>query len=147
MQSILKREEADPKYCWKMEDMFPSDEAWEQTFQEMKKRAEAFRKKKGTMAAGPGALYEVLTAQDELQLIAERVVVYASQRYHQDMGNRHYQEMSGRAQAAAAQVSDAMSFVSPEILSIGKEKLETFFAELPELEKYRRLLEEELRFR
>ena len=99
------------------------------------------------MAAGPGALYEVLTAQDELQLIAERVVVYASQRYHQDMGNRHYQEMSGRAQAAAAQVSDAMSFVSPEILSIGKEKLETFFAELPELEKYRRLLEEELRFR
>ena len=56
MQSILKREEADPKYCWKMEDMFPSDEAWEQTFQEMKKRAEAFRKKKGTMAAGPGAL-------------------------------------------------------------------------------------------
>ena len=79
------------------------------------------------MAAGPGALYEVLTAQDELQLIVERVVVYASQRYHQDMGNRRYQEMSGRAQAAAAQVSDAMSFVSPEILAIGKEKLETFF--------------------
>ena len=126
MQSILKREEADPKYCWKMEDMFPSDEAWEQTFQEMKKRAEAFRKKKGTMAAGPGALYEVLTVQDELQLIAERVVVYASQRYHQDMGNRHYQEMSGRAQAASAQVSDAMSFVSPEILAVGKEKLETY---------------------
>lgn len=147
MQNIKKREEADPKYCWRMEDMFPDDKAWEQTFEKMKAKAEAFRAKKGTMAQSPQALWEVLTAQDELQLMMERVVVYASQRYHQDMGNRHYQEMSGRAQAASAQVSDAMSFVSPEILAIGKEKLETFLRQMPELEKYRRLLEEELRFR
>ena len=57
MQSILKREEADPKYCWKMEDMFPSDEAWEQTFQEMKKMAEAFSEKEGNDGGRPrGAL-------------------------------------------------------------------------------------------
>ena len=36
MREIKKREEADPKDCWKMEDMFPSDEAWEASFLKLK---------------------------------------------------------------------------------------------------------------
>ena len=63
------------------------------------------------------------------------------------MGNRRYQEMAGRAQTAAAQAADALSFVSPEILEMGEEKIETFMKQLPELEHYRRMLEEELRVR
>lgn len=147
MEMIKKREEADPKYCWRMEDMFPSDEAWEQAFEELKEKAGAFRERKGTMAAGPQMLFHVLKEQEELELLTERTVVYASQRYHQDMGNRRYQEMSGRAQAAAAQVSDAMSFVSPELLALGEETLNGYMEQLPELGKYRRRLEEELRIR
>ena len=147
MEMIKKREEADPKYCWRMEDMFPSDEAWEQAFEELKEKAGAFRERKGTMAAGPQMLFRVLKEQEELELLTERTVVYASQRYHQDMGNRRYQEMSGRAQAAAAQVSDAMSFVSPELLALGEETLNSYMEQLPELGKYRRRLEEELRIR
>ncbi|MBS4968653.1 MAG: oligoendopeptidase F [Lachnospiraceae bacterium] len=144
---MKKREEADPKDCWKMEDMFPSDEAWEASFLKLKEEAEDFRSRKGTFAAGPREFYQALQKQDEIQLMIERVVVYASQRYHQDMGNRRYQEMAGRAQTAAAQATDALSFVSPEILEMGEEKIETFMKQLPELEHYRRMLEEELRVR
>lgn len=147
MREIKKREEADPKDCWKMEDMFPSDEAWEASFLKLKEEAEDFRSRKGTFAAGPREFYQALQKQDEIQLMIERVVVYASQRYHQDMGNRRYQEMAGRAQTAAAQAADALSFVSPEILEMGEEKIETFMKQLPELEHYRRILEEELRVR
>lgn len=147
MREIKKREEADPKDCWKMEDMFPSDEAWEASFLKLKEEAEDFRSRKGTFAAGPREFYQALQKQDEIQLMIERVVVYASQRYHQDMGNRRYQEMAGRAQTAAAQATDALSFVSPEILEMGEEKIETFMKQLPELEHYRRMLEEELRVR
>lgn len=147
MREIKKREEADPKDCWKMEDMFPSDEAWEASFLKLKEEAEDFRSRKGTFAAGPREFYQGLQKQDEIQLMIERVVVYASQRYHQDMGNRRYQEMAGRAQTAAAQAADALSFVSPEILEMGEEKIETFMKQLPELEHYRRMLEEELRVR
>ena len=147
MREIKKREEADPKDCWKMEDMFPSDEAWEASFLKLKEEAEDFRSRKGTFAAGPREFYQALQKQDEIQLMIERVVVYASQRYHQDMGNRRYQEMAGRAQTAAAQAADALSFVSPEILEMGEEKIETFMKQLPELEHYRRMLEEELRVR
>lgn len=147
MREIKKREEADPKDCWKMEDMFPSDEAWEASFLKLKEEAEDFRSRKGTFAAGPREFYQALQKQDEIQLMIERVVVYASQRYHQDMGNRRYQEMAGRAQTAAAQAADALSFVSPEILEMGEEKIETFMKQLPELEYYRRMLEEELRVR
>lgn len=147
MREIKKREEADPKDCWKMEDMFPSDEAWEASFLKLKEEAEDFRSRKETFAAGPREFYQALQKQDEIQRMIERVVVYASQRYHQDMGNRRYQEMAGRAQTAAAQAADALSFVSPEILEMGEEKIETFMKQLPELEHYRRMLEEELRVR
>ena len=91
MREIKKREEADPKDCWKMEDMFPSDEAWEASFLKLKEEAEDFRSRNGTFAAGPREFYQALQKQDEIQLMIERVVVYASQRYHQDMGNRRYQ--------------------------------------------------------
>lgn len=60
MREIKKREEADPKDCWKMEDMFPSDEAWEASFLKLKEEAEDFRSRKGTFAAGPREFYQAL---------------------------------------------------------------------------------------
>lgn len=135
----------DPAFFWRMEDLFPSDSAWEQSLAQMKTSAERFRDWQGKLCGNPQNLLRGLREMDDLMLLCERVVVYACQRYHQDMGDSHYQELEGRAREAQADVSDALSFVSPELLSCGKEKLEKFMAAEPGLSRYRRFLEEELR--
>lgn len=142
---IKKREEMDPTYFWKMEDLFPDDREWEKSLEQMRGSAGEFRRWQGKLCRNPEELFRALRELDELLLLSERVVVYASQRYHQDMGNRYYQELEGKAREAQSAVSDAVSFVSPELLACGREKLEEYRKQYPELEFYGRFLEEELR--
>lgn len=142
---IKKREEMDPTYFWKMEDLFPDDKEWEKSLEQMKMSAEEFREWQGKLCRNPEDLFRALNELDELMLLSERVVVYASQRYHQDMGNRYYQELEGKAREAQSAVSDAVSFVSPELLACGRDRLEEYRKQYPELDFYGRFLEEELR--
>lgn len=142
---IRKREEMDPAYFWTMEDLFADDSAWERSLDEVKQSAGKFRAWEGKLCSDANALFGALEELHELLLLVERVVVYAAQRYHQDMGNRHYQEYDGRAREAQILVSDALSFVSPEILACGKETIENYLREEPKLAVYKRFLMEELR--
>ncbi len=140
-----KREEQDPKDCWRMEDLYPSDQAWEQDAEEFRLQIQEFTKYQGTMAESGDDLLAVLKAQDELMIREERLYVYAGQKWHQDMGNPLYQSMSDRAQALAVQADECQSYVEPELLEIPEEKLERFLEETPELGLYQRYMEEKRR--
>ncbi len=140
-----KREEADVKDCWRMEDLYPSDQAWEEDVRILQEGLKDFADYQGRMGASAETLLEALKAQDELSLRLERLYVYASQRSHQDMGNAFYQDMADRAQALMVQVSDGTSFVEPEILEIPREEWERFLGEEPRLALYERYMQEKQR--
>lgn len=140
-----KREELNPKDCWRMEDLYSSDQAWEQDVEALQKQMNDFAGYQGTLGETAGKLLFVLKEQDALLLRMERLYVYAGQKWHQDMGNAHYQNMSDRAQALAAQVDDRVSYVEPELLEIPEERLEQFLGEEPELAVYRRYIGEKRR--
>ena len=88
---LKKREEMDPAYCWDLSSLFGSDEEFEKTEQELAKKIEAFRAKQGTMKESAEALYDVLSGLDDISRVFSSLYVYASQKYHQDMGNQKYQ--------------------------------------------------------
>lgn len=140
-----KREEADVKDCWRMEDLYPSDQAWEEDARILQEGLKDFADYQGRMGASAETLLEALKAQDELSLRLERLYVYASQRSHQDMGNAFYQDMADRAQALMVQVGDGTSFVEPEILEIPREEWERFLGEEPRLALYERYMQEKQR--
>lgn len=54
---------------------------------------------------------------------AQIVFVYASFSYAVDTTDQHAAGMRGKAQGMYGQVLSAISFIQPEILQIGKEKL------------------------
>ena len=140
-----KREEADVKDCWRMEDLYPSDQAWEEDARILQEELKDFTDYQGRMGASAETLLEALKAQDELSLRLERLYVYASQRSHQDMENAFYQDMADRAQALMVQVGDGTSFVEPEILEIPREEWERFLGEEPRLALYERYMQEKQR--
>ena len=123
---LKKREEMDPAYCWDLSSLFGSDEEFEKTEQELAKKIEAFRAKQGTMKESAEALYDVLSGLDDISRVFSSLYVYASQKYHQDMGNQKYQGYAGKMDSMMAVLADASSFVEPEILELDEETVTEF---------------------
>jgi oligoendopeptidase F len=77
----------------------------------------------------------------------ERVYVYANQKYHEDTANATYQDLSNKSNALSVQVSSALSFATPEILTIPEEMLVQFLRENEELKVYDFYLKDILRLK
>lgn len=139
----MKREEIPQQYQWQMEDMYATNEAWEADFEKLQKGIEEIKKYEGTLGESAEKLLKMQEACDFLSQLAEKVYVYANQRLHENTADAYYQGLSGKAQMLLVQLSEATSYVEPEILSIPKEQLEKFLQskELSKYETYfRRLL-------
>jgi len=66
-------------------------------------------------------------------------------RYDQDTTNSFYQGQNAKAQTLYTQVASAMSFIVPEILNVGSDKVMQFLNEKPELKLYDKSLNEIIR--
>ena len=141
----MKRIEQKVEDTWCLEDMFESDDFWEEEFGRLQRMIFQYEDFEGTLGERADRLLEYLKFNDETNLLMERLYVYANMRYHQDMANSMYQEFAARAQKLMVEISGASAFAEPEILEITTEKINIFFNENPELETYKRYISEILR--
>ena len=141
----MKRIEQKIEDTWCLEDMFESDDFWEEEFGRLQRMIFQYEDFEGTLGESADCLLEYLKFNDETNLLMERLYVYANMRYHQDMANSMYQEFAARVQKLMVEMSGASAFAEPEILEITTEKINVFFNENPELETYKRYISEILR--
>ncbi len=147
VKQIPKRSEVAVENTWNLSDLFVSDEAWLEEYEAQKafpERLEAYRGKLGSSAQ---VLLEYMRLEDELNVRIGRLHRYASCSSDQDTANSFYQDLISKARASHVAAYSAAAFSNPEIMSIPDETLESFFAELPELEVYRRPIEKIRRMR
>ena len=142
---LRKRSEIPVEDTWKMEDMYATDELWEEEQKKLEKLADEIEEYKGTLASGGAQLLKFLEKADEISYYNERVIVYSNQRNHQDTAVSKYQGYIAKAEHAAVKVASAMSFAKPEILAIPEERIQELMQEEPKLAKYERSLREILR--
>jgi len=141
--ALPKRAEVPAEHRWKLEDLFPSQEAWDKEYEEAKAllgKAAEFQGKL-TDAASIRACFEW---EDKVSLLNERLYVYANMRHHEDMADPKYQALADKAKKLSVEVREALSFIAPEILSLSEERLKELIAD-PALKPYKRTLEEMLR--
>ena len=119
----MKREEIPQQYKWKMEDLYVTNEAWETDFKKLQDGIEELQKYEGTLGNSAENLLKMHETCDELNQIAEKVYVYANQRLHENTGNAYYQGLAGKAQMLLVQMSEASSYIEPELLDIPEETL------------------------
>lgn len=81
---------------------------------------------------------------DKISLLAERLYVYANQKYHEDMGNGKYQAYSGKAQKLVVDIGSASAFFEPEVLEIDEATINQWLED-EKLNNYKRYIEEILR--
>ncbi|MFB5267512.1 oligoendopeptidase F [Paenibacillus enshidis] len=140
MSKVLKREEVAQEHSWKLEDLFPNQQAWDKEYEEIKqltKKASSFQGKLDHAEA----VRDCFKLEDELSLKTERVYVFAHLHHDEDTAEPTYQALSQKAKKLSVEVSEALSFITPEILSLPENKLDEFIAS-PELAPYKFTLQE-----
>jgi len=138
---LPKRDEVPQEKTWDLEDIFATDQEWEQEFNEIKDMSPKITEFQGTLDKSGKHLYEALQFQDEVSKKLGRLYTYAHMRYDQDTTNSYYQGLNDRASQLLSQVSQASSFMTPELLAIPEEKLAEFLQESSELTLYKHALD------
>lgn len=130
------RDQIDPKYKWNIEAMFSDESQIEPILKEVLEEAAAYGDFAGRLTESAKTLLEALRQRDAIWQKLEKVYVYARMRRDEDNRKSGYQAMTDRCQSVMAQVSAAMSFFTPELLSAPEETLLSYVEKEPGLSQY-----------
>lgn len=138
---IPKRSEVKKEYTWALEDIFATDDLWNEALEEMREVPQKLAGFAGHLGDSAETLLDYFKFSDEMEVKLDRLAEYCMRRADEDTGNSFYQGMKGRFMGVYVGIASAASFETPELLSIPDETLEGFYKAKPELELYRRKLD------
>ncbi|MEQ2443754.1 oligoendopeptidase F [Pseudoflavonifractor sp. CLA-AP-H29] len=138
--TLPTRSQVDPANTWAITDLYPSDQAWREAYDSLRGLVSGLSGYQGRLAESAATLLAFLKLQDEIDLQGDRVISYAFRKSDEDTRNAVYQEMSAQCQNLLVELSQALSFQTPELLAIDDATLESFYAQEPALAHYRLML-------
>ena len=139
-KKIRTRAEVPVEDTWAVEDLYPSDAAWEEALNEIVANKDKLSAYAGHLGDSGKTLYDFLYADEMEGVTVSRLANYCMRCRDVDTANPVYQAMYGKFMGTMVSLQAERSFETPEIMAISDEKLDQFYAECPELERYRRLL-------
>ena len=146
-ETIRARDQIPQEDTWALEDLYPSDESWEQALSALTARQAEAAAFAGKLGESGETLCAFLHLVEDVDGQSELLANYAMRKADQDTRNATYQAMVGKLMGVLTAVSAAFSFATPEIMAIPEEALEGFYKAAPGLERYRRYLNNERRRR
>lgn len=112
---LRKREEIPAQYKWDLSHIYPDDAAWEAALADVLASGKKFAAWEGKVAENPR---QAIREYFDLNQQAEPVFSYAFLRGETDNGDPVAQGLRARASQMGVQLSTAMSFFEPELLSL-----------------------------
>ena len=123
MTTPLPRAKVKKHQTWNAESVFASPEAFDTEVNSLVESLASVKKFQGHLGDSPDTFLEAMDVIEIISKRAAKVQVYATMSSSVDTGNQLGAAMSGKAMSALAQVGAALSFVDPELLSMGEAKL------------------------
>lgn len=119
-----------------MEKIYPSVEAWEESFASVLPRVKALAEYRGKLG-DPEGLLRFLREEEVVSKELWRLYVYAGMKRDQDTGESGFQALADRADGLLALYMTSASFFRPEILALPDGELERFMEQNESLRLYR----------
>lgn len=139
-KKILERSQIAEQDKWAIHDIYATDELWEADLQKAKDLIPVISGYAGKLGESAKTLLAFLKLTEEIEVLADALGNYAMRRSDEDARVSKYQAMVGSLMSAFVALNAASSFSTPELMAISDETMERFYAECPELERYRRYL-------
>ena len=137
---IPERSEIAEQDKWAIHDIYATDELWEADLQKAKDLIPTVSAFAGKLGGSAQNLLDYMKSTEETAVLTDALGNYAMRRSDEDARVSKYQAMVGSLMSTCVALGSASSFSTPEIMAISDETMEKFYAELPELERYRRYL-------
>jgi len=146
-KELLKREEVRVEDTWNLSDMYETAEDWENAIEEIDELIDEIEAMESTCTNSASELLLLLEKSAEVDEKLSLAYNYAERLFDEDRKNTKHQAMSAKAGTVYAKLVAKTAFVQPAILELSAETLENFYTVLPDLEFYRKYIDEILRFK
>lgn len=133
------------QYRWQLEDIFQTDQAWEDALSALAPMLEQLQQFRGRLGESPQVLLDALNLSDRLDLELMELYAYARMRRDEDNGVNRYQDMADRVTGLYYQAAAATAFLSPEIAGLPEETLLGWLRQIDGFAIYRQMLQNLLR--
>lgn len=144
-KELKKREEIDEQYKWNLNDIYADDQSFESELEEVLKEVKNIEELKNTFTDSAENLLDSLNQIIELEEKTARLYSYAHMKYDQNTQNEKYQNYKNKAMMCYNKLSNSTSFMVPQIIQLGEEKLQKYKAEKEELEFFNHFFDNILR--
>lgn len=141
-----ERADVPEKLKWNTADLYPTEDAWAEKAKDIAARIPKLADFQGNMGKDAAAFYTALDTTMTLDNDLVRLMTYASMRSDEDTRAGKPREMEQTSSDLAVKFSSAMSFMRPEILELGEEKVMGFVKAEQKLLPYKPWLEDILRY-
>lgn len=130
---------------WDLTDIYPDVGAWEQALEAVNQRIAGLTDYQGTLGNSAAAMLEALSAYSDTNKEAARVYVYTSLNRDADQREPEAQARFGLSRQMFTSLGEATSWINPELLAVGAERIEQFLSQEPRLGDFEFLLRDALR--
>ena len=136
-----------PEDRWNLADMYPSVKAWQEDGAKLEAQLKAFAGCRGKLGESARRLKSCLDASVDFTKRYARLETYASELLSEDTGSPESLELADKARALGAQREEAIAFLKPEILRLGKARVDGLLKEDKSLGVYRHYLDDIVRMK
>ena len=140
-KKIPERNELAESDKWALEDLYPTNEAWQRDLETFKTLSDEMAGYAGQLSRAD-KLLEYLRLTEKTGVYLEKIVNYAQRRSDEDTRDSYYQGLVGQMTKAWVGLGEKTSFEVPELIEISDERMESLYREQPALELYRRHLDD-----
>ena len=146
-KEVPERDDIDPAYKWDLSDMYASTAAWEADRDRFINALPGLEQYRGQLGTDGPTLLTAIESIQGVETIIANLYVYAGLRSYEDTRVSENAARYSEAQSLYARYQQALSYFTPELLTIPEETLSQFIADTPALATYRHYLDEMARMR
>ncbi|KAJ75606.1 oligopeptidase F. Metallo peptidase. MEROPS family M03B [Enterococcus faecalis] len=141
IKQLPTRDEVPTPLTWDLTKIFKDDAAFDAAYNQLTEELNQAESFKGTLGNGAEAFLAALEYVLDVYRKVETLYVYSHLKNDQDTTNTAYQALYARASSLYAQVSEAVSWFDPEVLTLSDEQIWGYFEEQPKLAVYRHYIQ------
>ncbi|MCW3835287.1 oligoendopeptidase F [Sphingomonas canadensis] len=120
---------------WDLTEIYPDWAAWDAARKTALAAVPGLKDAQGKLGESAATLAGAMTAQSDLGRTIARIFVYASLKGDENVADAANQERLAQARDLFTAYGEATAWTSPELIALGKEKIEGFIAQSDVLQK------------
>jgi len=140
-----ERDKINDKYKWDLTDLYPTLDDWKMSLINVEGRLDEISKHKGKLGESSKNLLETFDAYYDIIKEYYRISSYAGKLRDQDLNVSENAALAQQSSNLGTKLSEAASYINPEILEISEDRINEFFKKEPGLAKYKMAIDDVVR--